>query len=87
MRDARDKEMRKGLLLQKNTEPDEGRLREQWDQFGVMFAYCAEEEAEDWWHRWGMLTESSRTMERFDSFDLKMEVTQVMEVHGDGSKA
>jgi salicylate hydroxylase len=84
-RDARDKKMRKAML-ENGKEPDEGRLRQQWEQFGVMFAYCAGEEAEDWWHRWGVLTESSRAMKPLDSLHLKLEVTRVMEVHGDVSK-
>lgn len=60
-------------------EGDEEKLRKQWDDVGVIFGYSAREEAENWWVKWGVLRESSKSGRMFD----RLEVMKSMEVVGD----
>jgi len=40
-----------------NTDWDDEKLREQWEEISGLFAYDAYEAAEDWWLKWGRLRE------------------------------
>ncbi|KAI5983421.1 hypothetical protein EDD15DRAFT_1898137 [Pisolithus albus] len=37
-----------------------GKLTEQWDQLKELFGYNAEDEADDWWVKWGLLRERAK---------------------------
>ncbi|KAJ7476866.1 hypothetical protein B0H11DRAFT_2234833 [Mycena galericulata] len=39
---------------------DEGALRDQWEQIGEGFSYHAREASEDWWLKWGALSDAAR---------------------------
>ncbi|KAF9005899.1 hypothetical protein BDQ17DRAFT_1303286 [Cyathus striatus] len=70
-RDSRDAGMQ--LSLTEQDWSDE-QLREQWENIGEVFGYDAQEEAEDWWIKWGSLGDCRPFHE---PFNLVFEVTQV----------
>lgn len=39
-------------------------LREQWEQVKELFAYDPEEQADDWWFKWGLLRERAKDRTR-----------------------
>jgi salicylate hydroxylase len=45
---------------------DEDSTVAQWDQNRELFAYDAEDEADNWWVQWGLLQERSKTSHRAD---------------------
>lgn len=62
-RDARDAAMRVSLEHHRATENDqatEAELRAQYEKIAGVFGYSAREAAEDWWIKWGSISETSR---------------------------
>lgn len=75
-RDMRDAGM--NLSLQAiDTNWDDTRLREQWDEIGEVFGYNAHEAAEDWWVKWGALGNGGAGYPIHKPLDLVFKVTQV----------
>lgn len=72
-REMRDAGMRPSLTETKIKWSDE-QLRDQWDQIGEVFGYNAREAAEDWWIKWGALSEVRAPQE---PVDLVFQVTRV----------
>ncbi|PFH46881.1 hypothetical protein AMATHDRAFT_82406 [Amanita thiersii Skay4041] len=73
-RHARDAALRSSLDF-KEAQWNENQLRDQWDEIGDVFGYNARETAEDWWVKWGTLTDSCKTFVQH-SPDLRFEVTK-----------
>ncbi|KAF9447713.1 FAD/NAD(P)-binding domain-containing protein, partial [Macrolepiota fuliginosa MF-IS2] len=74
-REMRDAGMRLSLPAVE-TNWDDTKLREQWDEIGEVFGYNAREAAEDWWVKWGSLG-STAGYPVHEPLDLIFEVTKV----------
>ena len=57
--ESRDQSMREAAKLGSGGW-DEATFRHLWENIRILFAYDPEEDAEEWWHRWGLLRERSR---------------------------
>jgi salicylate hydroxylase len=57
----RDQDMRDKQAAGKNVlESEGGDIAQQWEEIKVMFGYDAEDEADNWWVKWGLLRERAR---------------------------
>jgi salicylate hydroxylase len=61
IQEMRDQSLREKHREGKNVLQGEGGdIAEQWEENKVMFGYDAEDEADDWWVKWGLLRERAR---------------------------
>ncbi|KAF8892106.1 hypothetical protein BD779DRAFT_1670451 [Infundibulicybe gibba] len=78
-RDMRNAGMRLSLQAG-DCEWDENQLRAQWDEIGEVFGYNAREAAEDWWVKWGTLTESTQKIVVHEPLQMRCETLVAISV-------
>lgn len=56
-----------------------GKLTEQWDQLKELFGYNAEDEADDWWVKWGLLRERAkeRSIELVERVNIQLQAVNI----------
>ncbi|KAI6112191.1 hypothetical protein EV401DRAFT_2058917 [Pisolithus croceorrhizus] len=56
-----------------------GKLTEQWDQIKELFGYNAEDEADDWWVKWGLLRERAkeRSIEMEEQVHVRLQAVNI----------
>lgn len=91
-RNQRDAAMKLSLNTNVDTDWDDTRLREQWEEIGEVFGYNAREAAEDWWMQWGVLGDAKLAPENvpvnlFSSFAVStVEVSRSQSRSGSSSE-
>lgn len=82
-REMRDAGMRMSLQDDSQNWDDE-MLLDQWEQISQVFGYNAREAAEDWWLKWGVLSDSSRGANTHAPMQMMFQVSEVTSaVHSD----
>ncbi|KAI0640003.1 FAD/NAD(P)-binding domain-containing protein [Trametes polyzona] len=61
---ARNKLMKEKHAAGKNVLDDDGVAGKQWEEMEVIFGYDCEDQADDWWIKWGMLRERALSVDK-----------------------